>query len=140
MLALSGLALGQVKTVPAGGPVGAASAATPEAALEEKVMGSLAAREMDGLLEYYFKKHNVPADKQAAVKSIVAWRELSNPKLPASRRRALLQDGIRGIKTFLDSTRDTEALMNRAAQLIEFDAGAAGGIERRRRGGDEGAG
>src|SRR5260221_4516965 len=68
------------------------AAVSPEAALEEKVMGSLASREMDGLLEYYFKKNNVPAEKQAAVKSIVAWRELSNPKLPNARRRALLQD------------------------------------------------
>src|SRR5205823_4866569 len=118
LLALSGMALGQVKPAGGGAPVAGGSAASPEAALEDKVMGSLAAREMDGLLEYYFKKHNVPAEKQAAVKSIVAWRELSNPKLPGSRRRTLLQDGIRGIKTFLDSTRDTEALMNRAAQLI----------------------
>jgi len=71
---------------------------------------------MDGLLEYYFKKNNVPAEKQAAVKSIVAWRELSNSKLPNARRRALFAGRDRGIKAFMDSTRDTEALANRAAQ------------------------
>jgi hypothetical protein len=88
--------------------------------MEDKLMGAMAAREMDGLLEYYFKKHNVPADKQAGVKSVAAWRELANPKISVARRKQLLQDGVRGIKTFLESTRDTETLMTRAAQLIEY--------------------
>ncbi|HEY7116829.1 MAG TPA: hypothetical protein VH475_09595, partial [Tepidisphaeraceae bacterium] len=97
-----------------------ASAVSPEQAAEDRLMGVLASREMDGLLEYYFKTHNVAPDKQAAVKSIAAWRELANPSLPAARRKALLSDGIKGIKAFVDSTHDTEALMNRAGMLIEY--------------------
>jgi hypothetical protein len=64
-MSLSGLAIAQVKTAPParpaapGAPVAAATV-SPEAALEDKLMGSLAAREMDSLLEYYFKKHNIP--------------------------------------------------------------------------------
>ncbi|MDB5321122.1 MAG: hypothetical protein JWN40_2753 [Phycisphaerales bacterium] len=124
-MSLSGLAHAQVKNAPParpaapGAPVAAATV-SPEAALEDKLMGSLAAREMDSLLEYYFKKHNIPPERQAGVKSIVAWRELSNPKMTVGRRRQLLQDGVRGVKTFLDSMRDTEMLMTRAAQLIEY--------------------
>jgi len=118
VLAVSG---GGAAMAQVGGKTGAAAQQqSAEAGLDDKVMSSLASREMDGLLEYYFKKNNVPADKQAAVKSIVAWRELANPKLPNARRRQLLQDGIRGIKAFIDSTRDTEALANRAAQLIDY--------------------
>jgi hypothetical protein len=105
---------------PAPGAPVAVRAASPGAALEDQRRGALAAREMDGLLEYYFKKHNIPPERQAGVKSIVAWRELSNPKITVGRRRQLLQDGVRGVKTFLDSTRDTEMLMTRAAQLIEY--------------------
>jgi hypothetical protein len=124
-MSLSGIALAQGTRAPAankpaaGAPVSAAPV-SPEAALEDKLMGSLAAREMDGLLDYYFKKHNIAPERQAGVKSIVAWRELSNPKITVGRRRQLLQDGVRGVKTFLDSTRDTEMLMTRAAQLIEY--------------------
>jgi hypothetical protein len=124
-MSLSGVALAQGTRAPAankpaaGAPV-SATPVSPEAALEDKLMGSLAAREMDGLLDYYFKKHNIAPERQAGVKSIVAWRELSNPKITVGRRRQLLQDGVRGVKTFLDSTRDTEMLMTRAAQLIEY--------------------
>jgi hypothetical protein len=75
---------------------------------------------MDSLLDYYFKKHNVSADRQATIKSGSAWRELNSPNVPPARRRQLLQDGIKGIRTFLDSTKDTELLMTRAGQLIEF--------------------
>src|SRR5438046_3025609 len=96
-LALAGCMLGLSSLAAVAQPRTPAAPVNPEAAAEDKLMSTLATREMDGLLEYYFKKHNIPADKQAAVKGIVAWREMANPNLPAGRRRALLQDGIRGI-------------------------------------------
>jgi len=89
-------------------------------ATEDKLVSALASREMDGLLDYYFKKHNVPADRQAAIRSLSAWREMNNPNLPAARRRQLLLDGVKGIKNFIASTKDSELLMTRAGQLIEF--------------------
>jgi hypothetical protein len=98
----------------------ASSAGAADKALEDKLLGALAGREMDSLLDYYFKKNNVPADRQATIRSIAAWREMNNPNLPAARRRQLLQDGIKGIRAFVQSTKDTELLMMRAGQLIEF--------------------
>jgi hypothetical protein len=122
-VSMSGAALAQAQTrtiaVGAGG-AGGAPVSSADSAMEDKLMGAMASRQMDGLLEYYFKKHNIPADKQAGVKSVAAWRELGNPKISVARRRQLLQDGVRGVKTFLESTRDTETLMTRAAQLIEY--------------------
>jgi hypothetical protein len=99
---------------------GASAAGSPDKAMEDKLLGVLAAREMDGLLDYYFQKHNIPADRQASIRSIAAWREMNNPNLPAARRRQLLMDGVKGIKNFIASTKDTELLMTRAGQLIEF--------------------
>ena len=118
-ISISNAALAQSR-VPAPRSAGGAPVASAESAMEDKLMGAMAAREMDGLLDYYFKKHNVPAEKQAGVKSVAAWRELANPKISVARRKQLLQDGVRGVKTFLESTRDTEMLMTRAAQLIEY--------------------
>jgi hypothetical protein len=99
---------------------GATGAATSETAAEDRLMGSLASREMDSLLEYYFKKHNISPERQDVVKSIVAWREMGNPNLPPARRRQLIVAGIKGLNNFLRATNDTEALMNRAGQLIEY--------------------
>jgi hypothetical protein len=113
---LTGGALAQNRASAAAAQAGAAG----DKALEDKLMGALASREMDSLLDYYFKKHNVPPDRQATIRSIAAWRELNNPSLPPARRRALLMDGIKGIGAFVQSTRDTELLMTRAGQLIEF--------------------
>ena len=129
VVSLSSALLAQSKAVPLVNPTGApikavagstAGAASSEAALEDRLMGSLASREMDSLLAYYFQKHNVSTERQDAVKSIVAWREMGNPNLPAARRRQLIAAGIKGINNFLNAQRDTEALMTRAGQLIEY--------------------
>lgn len=115
--ALAGAAGAQNRA--AAGSAGAADGAADKAT-EDKLVSALASREMDGLLDYYFKKHNVPADRQAAIRSLSAWREMNNPNLPAARRRQLLLDGVKGIKNFIASTKDSELLMTRAGQLIEF--------------------
>lgn len=107
---------GTPRTAPAGG-TGAVSADT---AAEDRLMGTLASREMDSLLTYYFEKHHITPERQDVVKSIVAWREMGNANLPAARRRQLISAGIKGLANFLNSTKDTEALMNRAGQLIEY--------------------
>src|SRR5207253_4024047 len=110
--ALAGSAGAQNRAA-ASGSAGAVDGAADKAT-EDKLVSALASREMDGLLDYYFKKHNVPADRQAAIRSLSAWRELNNPNLPAARRRQLLLEGVKGIKNFIASTKDTELLMTRA--------------------------
>ena len=87
--------------------------------LEDRLMATLASREMDGLLEHYFKKHNVPPQKQAAIKGIVALRQLSDANVPAGRKRTLLRDAVKGVDQFIATTRDTEALLLRALLFIE---------------------
>jgi hypothetical protein len=102
---------------PARAPAGANSASAD--VLEDKLMAALASREMDGLLDYYFKRHNVPADKQAAIKGIVALRQMSDPNIPPGRKRTLLKEAVKGVDTFIASTKDTEALLSRAFLFIE---------------------
>jgi hypothetical protein len=114
-LTLSGSVFAQNKPAPA-----ASSAAASEAGAEDRLMGALATREMDSLLNYYFEKHKVPSEKQAAVRSIAAWRELANPNTPPARRRALIADGVKGVDNFLAVAKDTEQLMNRAALIVEY--------------------
>jgi hypothetical protein len=111
---------------PTGAPTGAAgsranaSTGSAETAAEDRLMGTLASREMDSLLNYYFEKHHITPERQDVVKSIVAWREMGNPNLPLARRRQLIAAGIKGLSNFLNATRDTETLMTRAGQLIEY--------------------
>src|SRR5687768_3999096 len=87
--------------------------------LEDKLMAALATREMDGLLEYYFQKNNVPAEKRSAIKGIVALRQMNDPNVSPARRRALLKDAIKGVDQFVATTKDTEALLTRAIQFFE---------------------
>lgn len=130
-VALSGAAISQTaQAAPALNPTGgtahpAAAAGTPaaatgETAAEDRLMSTLASREMDSLLNYYFEKHHITQERQDVIKSIVAWREMGNPNVPPARRRQLITAGIKGLANFLNATRDTEALMNRAGQLIEY--------------------
>src|SRR5436305_6668026 len=71
---------GTPRTAPAGG-TGSTGAVSAETAAEDRLMGSLASREMDSLLNYYFEKHHITPERQDVVKSIVAWREMGNPNL-----------------------------------------------------------
>src|SRR5436190_20841309 len=79
--ASAGSSFAQVKTpapAAASASAGAAAAAavSPEQQLEDKLMSSMASREMTSLLEYYFKANNIAPERQTNVKSIVAWNQL----------------------------------------------------------------
>jgi hypothetical protein len=124
-LSLGGVAVAQQGRTPGAGGAGAAGrggagASAGSSEMEDRLMGAMASREMTGLLDHYFQKNNVSAERQATVKSIVAWNELRKPNVPAGRRRQLILDGVRGVQQFINQTTDTELLMRRANELIEY--------------------
>src|SRR4051812_26222868 len=58
---------GTPKPAAPAGAVAADAAASSETAVEDKLMGQLASREMDSLLTYYFQKHSIAPERQDVI-------------------------------------------------------------------------
>ena len=113
-----GLGAASARAQPATARGGAGAAGT--GALDDRLMGVLVSREMDTLLNHYFERNSVPADKQAAIKGMQAIKKLADANLPAAQRRQLFNAGIKGVNSFVAGVKDTESLINVAGIFIEY--------------------
>jgi hypothetical protein len=119
------------QTAPPAARAGAAAANTANVAAkpplddldDNRLMGELANRGMNGLLDYYFQKNNVPVQKQQEIRVLIALQHLDGPEFArknAAERKAEIDDIVRGINAILPQINDTERLQRYAASLIRY--------------------
>lgn len=101
---------------------GAAGAKQGIDALDDnKLMGELANRGLDGLLDFYFQKTNVPEDKRKEIVVLVALRNLDTPdfaRKSLAERKVEIQKIVDGINAILPTINDPERLLRYASSLI----------------------
>lgn len=87
---------------------------------EEALMGELAIRGLDPLLERAFQVNNVPEAQRQSQRSIIAMSRLTDPnsKLTPAQRQQMIADAVRGVDRSLATMNDPNVLMRQAYVLI----------------------
>ena len=86
---------------------------------DDKIIGELASRQLNSLLEYYFDKKNVPKEQRAIVTLPAILERLFSAKNTSAReRQEALAAVSAGIDRLLASMRNEEELANLAARLV----------------------
>lgn len=106
---------------PAARPAVAAGKLPLDSLDESKLMAELANRGMTTLLDYYFKKNNVPEEKRKEIVVLIALQHLDSrdfaTKSTADRKKEI-DDIVSGINSLLPSITDPQRLLRYAAALI----------------------
>jgi hypothetical protein len=97
-----------------------------DALSDERLMAELANRGLETLLNRAFEANKVPKAKQDGVRTLIALRELADPKnkLTIPQRQQLVSNIVGGIEQALPSLTDPRSLMQQASLLIRY------GVER----------
>src|SRR5437763_1275681 len=95
-----------------------------DALTDDRLMSELASRGLTPLLERAFEVNRVPQQQRDGMRTLVALRQLSDPKLTASQRRDLVLKIATGIEVALPSLTDPIAMRDQANALLDY------GVER----------
>ncbi|MGB7158243.1 MAG: hypothetical protein WBD40_09275 [Tepidisphaeraceae bacterium] len=89
---------------------------------DDRLLSELANRGLDPLLERAFVINKVPKDKQDGIRTLVALRQLTDPKskLTARQRQERIGQIVKGIEQALPGMNDPRTLMQQASVLIQF--------------------
>jgi hypothetical protein len=88
---------------------------------DNRLMDELASRGMTGLLDHYFKKNNIPAERQREIRVVIALRNLDSESFArksAVERKKEIQEVVEGINQILPTIKDPQRLMRYASGLI----------------------
>jgi hypothetical protein len=87
---------------------------------EDRLMTELANRGLEPLLERAFIVNKVPKERQDGIRTLIALRELADPKskLSARQKQERIEKIVRGIEQALPAMNDPRVLMQQAAVLI----------------------
>ncbi len=102
-------------------PLRAAAPTGLNALSDDRLMTELAGRGMESLLVRLFEVNKVSPERQDAIRSYIASRELldGKTKLTYGQKQELVHKIVNGIKASLESQKDPQMLMQLAAALIE---------------------
>lgn len=88
---------------------------------DSRLMGELANRGLDSLLDRYFELHHIPDAQQKAIRSLGALRDLNDPtkKLTNAERERRVKQVVDGLKTTLPGIKDPVQLASYANALMQ---------------------
>src|SRR5262245_49675960 len=81
---------------------------------DDRLLSELASRGLNSLLDRAFEVNRVPQAQRDGMRTLVALRQLSDPKLSGAQRRALVGRVVGGIETALASLTDPAAMSAQA--------------------------
>lgn len=86
---------------------------------DDRLLGELAQRGLDSLLERAFEVNKVPGEQRQATRALLAMREMRNPAsgLTAQQREELVARVVAGMDRAMESQRDPKILIDNAEQL-----------------------
>lgn len=88
---------------------------------EKAVMGELAGRGLNSLLNRLFEERKVPDAERNSIRSLSALRELANApdNMPDARRVSLLKSSVEGLKSLKSSLSDPNEMSTLALALVQ---------------------
>src|SRR2546429_2727378 len=84
---------------------------------DDRLISDLASRGLTSLLDRAFEVNHVPPAQRDGMRTLVALRQLSDPGLTATQRRALVNKIAAGIEAALPSLTDPRTMMEQAKAL-----------------------
>src|SRR5438876_9547227 len=81
---------------------------------DDRLISELASRGLTSLLDRAFEVNHVPPAQRDGMRTLVALRQLSDPRLTANQRRALVNKIAAGLEAALPSRTDPRTMMEQA--------------------------